>query len=240
MRIKELNRVRKNRWYVAFKTDVSLLTNSEFFFDRWRIYGNTKSMKVAAFNDTANTSKTDAKGRYIDYPDELSEMIGSPQLFSSNGGYEHDFTLDLSTASTSEVIICVSGFPENLDMTQIYTSPTGFAATRNKNAQLKDIYLKQVNPSDYLRLDNQPGIIVSSDLTPSGQTTINALNVLINNSNIPSNVVDNIIIYTDRNGKSNGVLNYSGNSAPTTNSRAAYDSLISKGWTITGTVPPTS
>jgi len=241
MRTKDLHRVRKNRWYVSFYVNATLLTNNEFYFDRWRIYANTKGMRVAAFNDTASRVTGDNKGRYIVESDVNSEMIGTSKLFSSTGAFEHDFILDVSTRTTPTIIIAISGFDIQNDMTQVYASPTGFSATRNKNAQIQKCFLRQINPTNFLRLDNQSNLTIGGDLFPSSSAIqIKALNVQVNNSGMVDWAVDNAIIYTDQGGKSNGYLNYSGNANPTVNSRAAYDSLISKGWTITGTAPPTS
>jgi len=63
----------------------------------------------------------------------------------------------------------------------------------------------------------------------------------ISGNSLSSSDIDQIIIGCDNNGRSNGSLNYTGNTNnPTFASRAAYDSLITKTWTVNGVAPPTS
>lgn len=81
----------------------------------------------------------------------------------------------------------------------------------------------------------------NSSLTSIILSPLNATTLNINNNNLSATVIDNIINQLDTNGVSNGFLNYSnqqGGQVPTSASYTAYNNLITKGWTITGTAPP--
>jgi len=66
-------------------------------------------------------------------------------------------------------------------------------------------------------------------------------NVLVNDNNLPSADLDNIIVTLDNNGLTGGILDYSnqtGGASPNIGvSGLAYNNLITKGWTVTGNVP---
>jgi len=66
-------------------------------------------------------------------------------------------------------------------------------------------------------------------------------NLLVNDNNLPSADLDNIIITLDNNGLTGGTLDYSnqtGGASPNIGvSGVAYNNLIAKGWTVTGNVP---
>ena len=66
-------------------------------------------------------------------------------------------------------------------------------------------------------------------------------NLLVNDNNLPSADLDDIIITLDNNGLTGGTLNYSnqtGGASPNIGvSGTAYNNLIAKGWTVTGNVP---
>jgi hypothetical protein len=63
--------------------------------------------------------------------------------------------------------------------------------------------------------------------------------VWIADDGLSSSEIDQIIIDLDTHGLSNGTLNYIGNpGSPTSGSYNAYNALVAKNWTITGTAPP--
>ena len=67
------------------------------------------------------------------------------------------------------------------------------------------------------------------------------INLLVNDNNLPSADLDNIIIALDNNGLTGGTLDYSnqtGGASPNISvSGIPYNNLIAKGWTVTGNVP---
>jgi len=139
--------------------------------------------------------------------------------------------------------ICITGGPINAKFSQVYAYPTGYGGTRGKNAELTSWHFAMVNPhvnadntgNAYLRFENQ------NIINPVIPEQINANNIKFQNNNLWDGDIDKILIALDLNGLSNGILDYSGNSKPATVAgRPAYDNLISKGWTITGTPPPTT
>jgi hypothetical protein len=202
--------------------------SSTWAFDRWRLYTANWATRVKITDTTGNTTH-------------------GIKLFHAGGGwtadvFEHDFTFDLSfNTGNSELLVWISAIPTGANFTQVYANPTGFGATRNKDADITKWYLNHVNPSDWLRLENQPLSIITFAPVYSETKMINALNVRVDNTPIGATYLEDILKWCDANGKSNGTINYSGcanASNMTAEARPAYDNLINKGWTITGTAPP--
>jgi hypothetical protein len=202
--------------------------SSTWGFDRWRLYTANWGTRVKVTNDTET----------ITY---------GVKDFHKGGGwtadtFEHDFTFDLSANTTNaELTIWISGIPTGANFTQVYANPTGFAATRNKDADIKYWALDNVNPSDWLRLENQPLEALYFTQGYSGLQVINALNVRVDGTPLGSLYLEGMLAWIDANGKSNGTLNYENcpnASAMRAEYRQYYDNLINKGWTITGTAPP--
>jgi len=110
------------------------------------------------------------------------------------------------------------------------------------NYMLQNIEFQNINPSVKINVNNQfYKSIDYNGLNLQVGENIDAKNVYIKNTDSDAFTIDIVIKSLDTNGKTNGILDYSSNPEnPTNASRAAYDSLISKGWTITGTSPPTS
>jgi hypothetical protein len=206
---------------------VTTSNSSTWAFDRLRLY-------------TANWA-TRVQIRY-----ENGDIVAS-ELFHKGGGwtadtFEHDFTFDLSfNTANDNLVVYISGIPTGANFTQVYANPTGFGATRNKDADIKYWYLDYVNPSDYLRLENQPIEILYFTENYQGQAVINALNVRVDGTPLGAIWLEAILVWLDANGKSNGTLNYENcpnASGMRAQYRQNYDNLINKGWTITGTPPP--
>lgn len=212
--------------------------STTFGFDRFRIYGDTSNLKIAIFRN--NTAFEPTTGKLLD-----GEFI-SEQPFHSGGGwtasgFEHDFTFDLS-AETGDIVIAIKNYNPTVHLcSQVYAFPSGFSATRGKNSQIYRWNFHTINPNP-----NADG---------TGNSIIRFNGGTLNNFNAPSQItttknyltncvftsseIDEFIIKLDANGQSNGVLEYNNSfQNPTVASRSAYDSLITKGWTITGTPPP--
>jgi len=219
-----------NPWY-QFAITSSLST--AWAFDRLRLYTANTNTKVGIFQPGA--VNIDTQGRTV----LLKENLLLQQPFHSGGGwttdeFEHDFTFDLSNIG-GNLRVAISGVPEGAAFTQVYSNPTGYGATRGKDAKIYFWYFGGYNPTNFLRLENQPLSYIYLD----NSNIVNALYVRVDGTNIYDTHLDKLLIGLNNNGKSNGTLNYSGRTA-TVGGRAAYDSLISKNWTITGTAPPTS
>jgi hypothetical protein len=223
--------------------------SASWAFDRLRLYYPDWFTKIGLFAGDHSDFYQTENGNII--------LRGEPefgsQRFTSDNAFEHDFTFDLSSNTNNDLIsIAISGIPKNADFQQIYCSPTGYSATRSKNAQIADwdfsiintgVNVGGVNTSIFF--DNQPDLSGSSSgnvlswLDTSRTPVFYAKTLRFQNSNFYYDQIDKIIIWTERGGLSNGNLNYSGNlDNPSVASRAAYDALISRGWTITGNAPP--
>jgi hypothetical protein len=204
--------------------------SSTWAFDRLRLYTANWATRVQIRNSD-------------------STIVYSTKLFHAGSGwtaseFEHDFTFDLSfNTANDSLTVWISGVPTGANFTQVYANPTGFGETRNKDADIEFWMLDVVNPSDYLRLENQPLAFLDFSTEYVGTKVINALNVRVDNAPMHYSYLESLLEYCDANGKSNGTINYSGCPQAqymTAASRPAYDNLINKGWTITGTPPPTS
>jgi len=218
-------------WYqFAMTSSIS----SNWAFDRLRLYTANTNTKVGLFNASGGAN-TDAQGRTVL---NTVDLIVQQPFHSGEGwtsaDYEHDFTFDLSTIG-GNLKVAISGVPTGADFTQIYSNPTGYGSTRGKDADISFWYFGGCNPTDYLRLENQPLYYIYLD----NSNIVKALHVRVDGTNLYNTHLDKLLIGLNNNGKSNGTLNYSGRTV-TVGGRVAYDNLISKGWTITGTPPPIS
>lgn len=203
--------------YISVATTVS--NSASWAFDRFRLYSPTANTLVQI---------KDHNGLIID-----------TQPFSSVNSFEHDFTFDLSgNVNKNHWEILITGIPTGSSFRQLYAFPTGFGATRNKNAEIsywdfnKISFVAAGADLGRARFNSQPLIGFDGD--------IYAQEVNFNNSGLTSALTDKLIISVNNAGLSNGTLNYANNIAPSFASRAAYDALITRGWTITGTAPPTA
>lgn len=213
-------------------------------FDRFRLYYPNYGTRIGLFSigDVAAHQLTDANGQqYMN----RQPTYGS-KLFSSTNAYEHDFSFDLSfNTAKNAIYIYIQSKPTTAEFQQVYSFPTGYGATYNKNAEIGAWDFSVVNTgvnvgaSDTsMFFENQPLANVMW-LDTSRTPAIYAKTLRFQNSQLRAVDIDNILIWTDTGGVSNGTLDYSGNpNVPTNASKTAYDNLISKGWTITGTAPP--
>lgn len=221
----------KWRWFAITRSN-----QAAWAFDRLRLYTPKWHTKVAVFKNVSSYATNTGEV----FNGELVDI----QPFNSVGDFEHDFTFDLSfNINNDRLYICITGIPENAKFSQVYAYPTGYSGTRGKNAELEEWHFNMINPevgadtsgNAYLRFENQT---IKNLVIPS---YIRASNINLQNNNLQSEGIDEVLISLDNYGLSNGNLDYSNNSGnPTVASRSAYDSLISKGWTITGTAPPTA
>jgi hypothetical protein len=224
MNLRELDR-RRVLAIVEPVFEVMGKTNSNsasWAFDRFRLY-------------TADSNT------YVQIKDHNGTIIGE-QLFHSGGGwttnkFEHDFLFDLSgNTGNHEWEILIKGIPPSAKFKQIYSNPTGFGSTRGKDADLTYWNLDKANPINdstteaYLRLENQPLTLLD------GALNVKAKYIYVQNTLLSPSNIDDLIIGADNYGITGGTLNYNGLS-PTSASKAAYDNLIAKSWTITGAVP---
>lgn len=235
MRIKELRKLPKSKWYLLCDT---VSNSNNWGFDRLRLYYPNGITMAGVFTENIGFDNDDSREGALVIPDSLVPVQFSK--FSSDNEFEHDFGFDLSfNTSNARVYIGICEIPRDSEFTQVYAYPTGFSETWNRSADLYSFQLKICNPENFLRLENQANLLYVY-VPDSG--IVNADFVRLDGTKIVSDHIDDIIIGCSLNGKINGELNYSNNlsgNTPTVASRSAYDSLISKGWTITGTAPPT-
>ena len=97
----------------------------------------------------------------------------------------------------------------------------------NISGDLADI--RHWNTSSYKRLHS----CQISSFSQNDTLFPNATEIRLNNNNLDSTSVDNIIIAKDKDGLSNGILSLENNSPPTSASSTALNNLIGKGWTVT-------
>lgn len=171
------------------------------------------------------------------------------RMFNSEGNYEHDFSFDLSeNVNNDEYEVYIGGVPTSGNyFQQCYAYPSGYSATTGENAQITWWDFNVVNiGGDYtynqdgrLKWENQP---LSTLL---GLENAVACKWYIQNCQLDGATIDALLngLYANQvNDPNNSMeINYSGNpGTPTVASREAYDWLISVGWVITGTAPPTA
>lgn len=223
--------------------------SSTWGFDRFRLYYPADYTKIGCFTEE------DYNNNAYTLPNGQHAIGGEPsygyQDFRSDNQYEHDFTFDLSSnPADSYVYVAISGIPKNAEFQQVYCYPTGYGGTRGLDADIVWWDYSVVNTTTNiggadtsLFFDNQPSFGLLGTVMEWKDTTrtpaLYSKTMKFNNSAYQWDQLDKIIIWTDNGGVTNGSLDYSGTGDdPSNASRAAYDSLISKGWSITGTAPP--
>lgn len=189
-------------------------------FDRFRIYGNSWSTRIQ-----------------VRRPDGT---VVDTQYFSSNYGFEHDFSFDLSeNVNNAEYEVYIAGVPASATTEQVYAYPTGYGGTTGKNAEISYWDLSQVSPEKNganigrLRLENQPLTLID------GAANIKAGEIKLQNCQLGAENLADLIIGVDNSGVLNGTFDYSSNSAaPAGRALGAYNNLKNnEGWTLTGEVP---
>jgi hypothetical protein len=238
--IKMMGRECNNRWYII--AQVVGQGNTAWALDRWRLYYPKATTKVGIYYDLNSYSSENGKQYKMETPDLVAP-------FHAGGGwttdtFEHDFTFDLS-ADTANCYLAIKCIPDTAEFQQIYAGPSGYGASRGKNANLFSWDFSIVNTGTFvggadtsLIFKDQSSfqLLEWKDVTTT--PTLYAKNLFFQNCNIDQANLDKLIIWTERGGISTGTLNYSGNSGiPSNASKAAYDALIARGWTITGTAP---
>jgi len=237
MRIIDINRG-QNIWKnIAITTSSS----STWGFDSLKLFTTNPNVKIGLWS--------------------LNDLISDPNLrnptygiqkFHSGGGWtndtsEHDFEFDLSSNPIDGLVYAFAkGIDDNSYFKNIWAYPTGNINTRGKNSSLyswdfditKTPSIHQgAGTSIYLQLQSNAGL---RSINFGSEVYIKDI-VLNDNNWFDFEELDRLLISINNSGESNGNLNYLNiGQVPTNVSRAAYDSLISKGWTITGTAPPTS
>lgn len=157
----------------------------------------------------------------------------------------------LKTLSTDDCTInnitLASSAPLELFGLSNGTALTNYTELYNYAAHLKLLAIQQlptiidltplVNLEQYIPSDNTNKEINLSGLSKLTQVFLTTSNnsiasLNIANTAIPVSFLNGIIMELDNNGISNGTLNITGLPTPTGSGLTAYNSLISKGWTI--------
>ena len=231
-----------DKWYII--AQIAPEGNVAWAFDRWRLYYPDECTKVGIFYEAGTFQTENSKLYKTETPDLVAP-------FNSVNSFEHDFTFDLSS-DTANAYLAISNIPSTAQFQQIYCYPTGYSATRNKDANIVTWDFSVVNvaanvggANSSIFFNHQPLIAIEwrdNTTTP----VLYAKTIRFDNCNLNPTELDKVLIWTAAGGITNGTLNYSNNTqgstvyVPTNASRAAYDLLISRGWTITGTPPPTA
>ncbi len=215
-------------------------------FDRFRIYTSKWYTRVGVFSytDYVNNGVVDPNGQ-IRIINKVP-TYGS-KVFASNGSFEHDFFFDLSAnVNNDQLAIAICGLPTDYEVQQIYATPRGYSASTGRSAELTSWLFSTVNctllgggvtSSLVFRNNTAFTELLWNDNTRTPK--LFAKSMEFQNCGLVTFELDKLITWTDAGGQINGTLNYSGNpNNPSANSKTAYDNLINKGWTITGTPPP--
>jgi hypothetical protein len=159
----------------------------------------------------------------------------------SAGGYEHEFSFDLSgNIDNEELSVYIAGVPAGASFLQAYAYPTGYSGTYGRNAEITFWDFSQVNLVDggvngigRIRLENNPVT------TLAGLEHIAAGEINFTNCQLDAETLADALIGIDNSGVLNGSFSYSGNlAAPAERALAAYNNLKDvKGWALTGEVP---
>jgi hypothetical protein len=242
MRVVDFNRLFGSAidYQLAFKTRSS---KANWCFHRFRLFGLTQNADGSTPGTFVQARKAD--GTIID-----TQLFRSAN-YSWGQAYEHSFLFDLSfNTAKDEIEIYIGGVGDGkFDQLYAVYAHAGSAvrwaedpaASGMSNAELSYInfaFMKFSNgyPSttaSIVYIENQ-----SSPMTVAGPNQFHGHRLDIRNNGVSSAEIDQIIIGCDTQGRSNAYLSYEGNSDPTNASRAAYDNLINRGWTITGNAPP--
>ncbi len=128
----------------------------------------------------------------------------------------------------------LSQFPLLTELLIWNTNQTGPFECNNQAILRIDAYDNHYTSADI----SGANILRELNLSGSQLTTINLgtapqlNNVAFRDCNLSIPLVDYILTTIDANGRLNGFLELSGNSAPTASGIAGYNSLLSKGWTV--------
>ena len=191
--------------------------------------------------------------RFISPADEItsidtSELLNVEFLFINNNGITaldlsantkiiglRAFINDLNTLILPNTSTLTDlDIPNNPNLgNQDYSNLPGLESLRINNTGLTSLDITSNPLIDDLRVSNNSLVELSISSNPLIRT------LRCDNNDLTADELDDIITTLDSNGVLNGVLVYSSNAEdPTSSSYNAYQNLISKGWTITGTPPP--
>jgi hypothetical protein len=238
--VKVMKRECNNRWYIVGQ--IVGQGNAAWALDRWRLYYPKSTTQVGVFFDYTGVYGDNGKPYKITTPDVLAPFHAGGGWTTST--YEHDFTFDLS-ATTSNSYLAIKCIPGSSEFQQIYAGISGYGASRGKKANMFTWDFSIVNTGTNvggadtsLIFKDQSEFMMLEWRDTLTTPTLYAKTLLFQNCNIGTEDLDKLIIWTERGGVSNGTLDYSGNRGiPSNASRAAYDALIARGWSITGTPP---
>ncbi len=217
--------------------------------------------------DSHNDTSTEVSPLEILYPSLATPILGFTFAdcnfnYSDRGVGNNKFSFRLNSSS-GQALCGVStinntnfcgtlGVKEFLFLSTSYNGTGSYLGTLTIEActKISEIELLNVNttppPSHSINLNNLPSLETfnysGNNLTLisiSLLSTCSDFNVASND--LSSTSLDNIIVNLDANGQNNGILNYSnqtGGASPNIGvSGTAYNSLIAKGWTVTGNAP---
>jgi len=239
----------KEKWYYIGDTNS---TSTAMAFDRFRV-SNKAGLEVGILPPSSfippisdYALKSDEAGLYIF---DSENLITQKQPFFTGGGWttsadEHDFSFDCSSFvyggnNYDGAAMFIKGWSIANVAWQIYTFPTGFGGTRNKDADLIHLTLDTLQMDNVgteiarLRLTNQPILSLATD---TDLTTFRAKEVRLEGTSVT--MVRSILKFLVRGNATGGTLSYDVADRPTdTFSRDNYDTLIARNWVITGGRP---
>ena len=221
-------------WAVFAETNS---VQSAWAFDRFRIGSPSTAIEIAVFEDSQLSSGdfgATGNNEYGDYPVILNTSTAKAldvQPFSQKANFEHSFTFDLS-ASAGKKYIAIRNMAGICY--QVYSYPTGYSATREKNAELTRFYAAALgdvrtwaNSIGRIRLDNQV-----MDADPFGNWLVShAKEVRLDNTTFAAGQPVNTVLSTlDVSEEVGGTFTFAG---LTHSNPQAFDSLELKEWTLT-------
>ena len=222
------------KWRVFAETNS---TQSAWAFDRFRIGSPSTAIEIAVFEDNQLVSGdfgANGSNEYGDFPVILNTSTAKAldvQPFSQKSNFEHSFTFDLS-ASTGKKYIAIRNMAGICY--QMYAYPTGYSATRNKNAELTRFYAAALgdvrtwaNSIGRIRLDNQV-----MDANPFGNWLLSyAKELRLDDTTFAAGEpVNTGLSVLDASEEVGGTFTFAG---LTHSNPQAFDSLELKEWTLT-------
>lgn len=229
-------------------------SSSTWAFDRLRLYYPTDKTRVVllTYEEIELIPAEDIVGgslvpHFTTNIDNWQLEAGAPQQFSSTNHFEHDFTFDLSFLPpdrSENAFIYMQGIPAGAKFSQLYAYPTGYSATRNKNAQLEFLFSDHLNPEatggagGILRLENQSlGDSLGGGFMPPTDGILRSTYTNISNCKLLSSHINDICTWHDNSGLLNGTIDYRNNRSDSAPYHTVYNSLLAKGWTLLGHEP---
>ena len=203
-------------------------------------YGVSFTWQTASTGAGYSPALLNTTGNYLKWM--LSGDVAAPVTLFGVQSATHNLSTNTGTAQID--VLGKNGF---VGLTSIHFYQTDGVSSfvfNNPINSLDTLHFssQQINTVATIDLTNVPNI-TTLDIRDQKWTTIdlsgNALLTYVDiwSNLLPSGEVDQVIIDLDGHGLSNGTLNYDAQADPTAASLTAYNSLISKGWTITGAVP---